>query len=76
MDPFDDWVADEDECWLCGRLKEDCDAHCHEDPMGHHQPDVYISHAGPGNGLVFDVTCINCGKSGSFILNPSDILWE
>jgi hypothetical protein len=42
---------------------------CDHEPEGH-----TITYA--GDRLICDVSCRNCGKSGSFEVDPGDINWE
>ena len=50
---------------------------CPDSPEGQpHQPDLgsvsRCQDAGPG---VLDISCRRCGASGSFTLDPEDVLW-
>lgn len=50
---------------------------CDKSPNGSHYPNpesvTRDKNAAP---FVLDVACMHCGRSGSFVLTPSDINWD
>jgi hypothetical protein len=67
-------------CKHCG--KENCYKHCQSADDGKHVPDPKAitpdqdSGQGRGTDWIIDVSCVNCGTSGSLKIDPADIVFE
>jgi len=70
-------ITPDDVCKHCA--KNGCYEHCQKTDHGNHIPDpCSISHdpdTGGGRSLIFDISCVECGLSGSFNVSPEDINW-
>lgn len=67
----DDKLLIEGRCWHCG--KRDCYEHCNGSDDGKHQLDGFSVVQADMEGVV-DVSCKNCGQSGS--VSITEVNWE